>query len=413
MRRALFMIVLLGACETPPMSLRFKLTDSDSQKCISADNGMEATSCADITMECDAALSVRIVPPATPEFPYVSVCQKLTGGQRKLCSIAGVDLPQPKEPIPEQVLEVQMAVFPMSEITTDADGNLVCPIVQFGADGLPVTSVSCSDQASCPRPAVGGRAFYHPGDEETVVELGCTELELLNGEQCKGINRTEVIAAVNEFDSSTGVEKFTADRLTVSIGEPLLDQAMHYVLDIGQIHPLARTTAVSPTWSSEFTDLGLIASYCIEVLEDAPMATRTLTCHETTPAPARIDAVGYRLKPEMLATILKAMTTPVFPPQGLVVGIVLNQSFKPVSGATVMPNCPAGMTGCMINVKYLSEDQLSIVGDGTHSSGIFISTDAPYRSTFSRTGTPAVFGGRVDNKVTIVVLQEPGIGTGG
>lgn len=406
-------LVALAACETPPLTLRFSLTDGESQQCV-GDTGNETLSCSDITMECTAVLSIRVVPPSTPELPYVSVCKDLPAtGSRKLCSIAGVALPQPDKPIPEQVLEVQVAVFPRSAVTTDSDGTLICPRVHFGVDGLPITAVDCAsadDPSTCgARPAIGGRTFYYPGDQETVVKLGCTELELLNGEQCTGANRTEVIATVNEFEYPGSVDPATANRLFVSIGEPVPAGPTNYVLDTVNTHQLPRApTAALPSWTAELVGLELSASYCIEVLEDAPMATRTLTCRSLSlPDPARLDSSGVRLKPETLTTILKALYSgnATFPPQGLVVGIVLNQFFAPVAGQTVVPSCATASPPC--TVEYLSEDRLSFSSMGTSSNGIWVSTDAPYASTFSWQGNISqAFGGLVDNKVTIVVLQE-------
>ena len=52
-----------------------------------------------------------------------------------VCSIAGVDLPQPPIPVNGQTLEIQMAVYPLNKITTDPNtGDLQCPtVVAFDA----------------------------------------------------------------------------------------------------------------------------------------------------------------------------------------------------------------------------------------------------------------------------------------
>ncbi|HEY5920342.1 MAG TPA: hypothetical protein VIV11_01670 [Kofleriaceae bacterium] len=406
--------LVIAACETPPLTLRYSLTDGPSQQCISENTGNETTNCEDITMTCDAVLSIRIVPPDRPEVPYVTVCEPLRGN-RNLCSIAGVDLPQPAKPIPEQVLEVQMAVFPRDAAKDlDDDGDLDCPRIEFGVDGLPVTeTVDCyQDPVACEaRPAIGGRAFYHPGDAETHITLGCTELELLNAPSCSGATRTNVIATVNEFEYPVSVDLAIASGLFVSIGEPRQVGPNTYVLDSSTTHLLPRAPGTLPTWTDS-VPLELMSSYCIEVLEDAPLATRTLTCRsQMQPLPDPLDATGLRLKPETLSTILRALygPNPQFPSKGLVVGIVLDQSFAPVPNAVVDPTCPA--SPC--TVKYLSADRLSFGGTSTSSNGIWVSEDAPYKSTFTRFGQVlAAFGGLVENKVTTVVLQEPSIGGG-
>jgi hypothetical protein len=403
--------MLLAACETPTLTIRFRLTEGESQQCISENDGNPTTECSDITLQCDSYLSIRIVPPNLPNVPFVFECKPLPmTGQRKLCGIAGVPVPQPMKPIPEQVLEVQMAVFPATAVDFDDSGNPVCPIVQFGVNGLPVMDIDCSAGASSPecrsRPAIGGRAFYHPGDEETVIDLGCTEVELVSGEQCKGTNHTDVIATVNDFENA-GVDVATASSLTVSIGEPIPGNMDNYRLELSDTHPLERLPVVLPTWSGNFIDLGLTATYCIDVRENVPLATNTLTCRKLdAPDPKNLSALGTRLKPELLATILTAAQLS-FPSKGLVVGIVLNEFYQPVANAKVICD-PAPCT-----IKYLSQDKLSFTtGTMTSSNGIWISQDAPYGSIFSRPFPSVVssLGGLVDNKVTIVVLQEPATG---
>lgn len=409
--------LLLAACETPPLTIKFRLTGGDSQQCITETDGNQTTDCSDITLICDAVVSIRIVPPNDQKVPYVSVCEpmSLSTSQRQLCALARTELPAPAAPIPEQVLEVQLAVFERSVIGTDAEGKLVCPIVQFGVNGLPVTDVDCAsaDTATCQaRPAIGGRAFYHPGDTETLIELGCTELEQLRGEKCSNPNRTTVTATVNEFEFPAGIDVLTANRLAIGIGEPVPTSATSYGLDISRTHSLTRVEPAQPpfTWAQDLNDLDFTKSYCIEVDEDVAMATKTLTCRRLPPTyPEKIEALGTRLKTETLTTVLKAAGLTAFPSTGLVVGIVLSPSLLPVSGVKVTANCPADMASCGATVQYLSEDRLSLTTDGTHSSGIFVSRDAPYGSNFTRQGqfVSEVFGGLVENKVTIVVMQEP------
>jgi hypothetical protein len=403
---ALVIVTALAACETPPLSLRFTLTDGDSQQCI-ADTGNETTSCDDVTMACKGVLSVRIVPPNQPLFPYVYVCEPLVGAQNKLCAIAGVDLPQPNKPVPEQVLEVQMAVFSQDSLIAaglrDADGNFECPLVDFAANGLPEPAVDCTDGLCPVRPAVGGRAFYYPGDEKTVIKLGCTEQSLLTAETCKGPSIIEAIATVNDFDTWVPIASTTADRVTVSIGEPKMNQDGTYSLT--STLPLARIGAAGvPTWGAE-VDFMPQTTLCVEVFEDAPQTTRALVCREVgVKDRERIDITGALLSRTTLTDILTAMNKTIFPDTGLVVGVVLNQFNQPVTGANVMPSCaPPNCT-----VQYLSADRktLSATG-GTSSNGIWISTNTPYGTTFSWSGqVQPAYGGIVQGKVTIVVLQE-------
>lgn len=409
---------LLAACENPPLSLRFRLTPGDSQQCF-GDTGTVTTSCQDVTMGCDAYLSVRILPPDDPEAPYISVCRPLTGAQSKLCAIAGIDLPQPAMPVTEQVLEVQMAVFPASAITNDPEtGEPVCPRVRFAANGLPVPVLPICDPApdpfACPQvPAVGGRTFYRPGDAKTVVELGCTQLEQIT-KMCEGGDRISVSATVNDFDDVvSSVDKVVADRLDVSIGEPEPREDTH-VLVSNESTELTRTSATVPTWSG-LVDQKFMSTACLEVLDvGGAETTAALTCQSISNPDRDFGVAGYYLKKSTLTTIIEALGLMSFPdPGGLVVGLVLDKNLNPITNAEVTPSC----AGCTI--KYLSSDRTGLVTGGTSDNGIFMSLDAPYGTAFSSPAIPAttlapILGGVVEGKVTIVIIQdkEPVVGDG-
>lgn len=414
MKRALA-IALLVACNSPPMSLRFRLTDGDAQSCVS-DTGVETTDCMAVTMLCPAVVSIRIVPPSDPTVPYISVCKPLTGKQ--LCSIAGVDLPEPTVPVPEQVLEVQMAVFPRSAITeTDPlTGELICPIVEFGANGLPVDNLPpCTedDPRKCPVvPAVGGRTYYYPGDEKTVIDLGCTYLEQVQSRTCSGENLVRVSASVTDFDTGFSVSGNTAQRLVVSVGEP------QPVGDIYALNPNVTkqlqllTNLTPPVWGATLnvapTDFK--AAKCLDVRDIAAQSTAALTCSPVdAPLGERLDLQGVTLSRNTLNQILAALGKTTFPIEGLVVGIVLDTTNSPVAGVRVVPT-----TG---NVVFLSADRTSLVPIQTSTSGIFISQDATFGTQFQVTGAGVEatvgFGGLVEDRVTIVVIRLKPPSTGG
>lgn len=405
----LVMVVALGGiagCELPPLRLRFSITDNASQQC-TGDTGNVTTSCEDITMLCDAVLSVRIVPPNDPTVPYVSVCRPLIGAKQTLCSIAGVDLPAPTVPIPEQVLEVQMAVFPASEVPTDPEtGELVCPRVEFAANGLPVTAmpVCGENDTSCARiPAVGGRTFYHPGDEETVVELGCSDFPQLTDLKCTGGRRINVTATVNDFDDLVSiVDDQLADRLTVEIGEPK-PVSNTYALDTTE--ELVRGESATPSWSAELTDTTFGQYVCLKVLEDGAQTTSTITCRADDDSDT-IDMGGIFLAKTTLNQILAALSLTAFPDEGLVVGIVVDEFRNP------LPNVAVSCGGCKI--QYLNANRSGLVTNATSASGIFVSvpttdaTNAVFGTGFTipSTALRPVLGGLVERKVTIVVIQD-------
>ena len=404
-------IALVAACSDPTFALRFRVTQGSEAACLNA-SGQQVTTCSDVTMLCRAVVSIRIFSPNDPTSPYISVCKELTG-QPNVCSIAGVDLPQPPIPVNGQTLEIQMAVYPLNKITTDPNtGDLQCPTgVAFDARGFPVESVQpCmpGDLGNCPpSPAIGGVAFYHPGDAETIVDLGCTDLAQLNDPTCTGESEVKVTAVVDDFDTDVSVQSSVADHLSLYMGDPIAtiasDTTTHYQLPLG-VNPLTRSTGTSPSWSGTVTEP--FTSECVQVLEDVAGATTTVRCQPFPTTPPSIDATGTRLTKESLAEIVQALGLVDFPDDGLVIGVVLDPLGNPVQNLQVVSS--AG------TVSYLSADRHSVTMTSTSSNGIFMSQDTPYAdaggaiSTF-RTSTmlqsTTGYGGLIDRKATIVILQ--------
>jgi hypothetical protein len=79
-----------------------------------------------------------------------------------------------------------------------------------------------------------------------------------------------------------------------------------------------------------------------------------------------------------------------------------------------MANCAAGIKNSFAKyptatIEYLSADLTRFVAGGTSTSGIFLSTDAPYGTAFSINGNPPPppeIGGLVNGKVTIVEVEK-------
>jgi hypothetical protein len=261
------------------------------------------------------------------------------------------------------------------------------------------------DPASCaPVPAVGGRAYYHAGDAETVVDLGCTDVGQLNDVACIGQSQTHVTASVNDFDTKVSVQPSLADHLAVSIGAPVaktFGTDTHYELTITEATALERTVIQPvPGWSGSVP--ALAGTVCLDVLEDGPQTTAALSCSTLPNKPGLgVDTHGMRLSKATLLNILGALGLAQFPDQGLVVGIVLDTAGSPVPNLVVTPT-----NGTL---KYLSFDLKSVVPNMTSASGAFVSQDASFGTTFtSLSGLESTnngIGGLVDGKVTIVVLQ--------
>jgi len=403
--RLLILVVLLGGCGDPPFALKFRLTRGDSQQCV-ADTGVVATSCQDVSLLCQAYLSIRVFEPSDPAAPYISMCVPIMDRNNTLCSISTPNLEVPDMDVEAQTLEVQMAVFPEGAIMTDPEtGEPVCPQVEYGANGLPEATVQPCNEAepfSCRRvPALGGRAYYQPGDAETIVDLGCTDLaQLTDPEVCTGISRIDVTATVNDLDNLvSSVDKSVADALSLSVGEPK-PVADSFVLSANDTGDLAQTSATPPAWGATLLGIDITSTACVAVREDGAQTTTSLRCY---PAAMKevLDLAGVYVRKATLAQVLGAPGLPAFPDEGLTIGLVVDEHFEP------LPAQPVACNGC--TVKYLNAARTGVVTGATSASGIFVSQDATYGTPFSIVSPDASastgIGGLVEGKVTVVVLQ--------
>lgn len=401
--RPVLLIAAIAACSNPTFTLRFDITSGSEAACTNT-SGQQVTSCDQVTMSCRAAVSIRVFSPSSPSSPYISVCKELTG-QPDACSIAGVDLTTPSTPVNEQTLEVAITVYRADELTKDAQGNLQCPTgVKFDSRGFPVESIQpCTVPPCDPTPSIGGVAFWHPGDDEVVVSLGCTDLSVLNDPSCTGATAIPVSAAVDDFDTEVSVQPALAPHLGVSIGEPqamTVGNEIHYQLS-QEDNPLALTVQQPvPRW--EGTVSPPFQSQCVLVREDAAATTTAVRCLPYSTTPTNVDITGIRLSKESLAQILSALHLAAFPSDGLVIGIALDPFGNPLANVQVTPSDG--------NVQYLSADRSAVTGTATSANGIFVSQDAPFGSTFHATSanqSVTGFGGLLDEKVTVVILQFP------
>lgn len=409
MKRALIAAVLLGmfaACETPPFKLVYRVSSGPVQSCGDASGGAPLT-CADVPLACEAVLSIRVVDPEDPDAPYMSICEPVQqNGDGDLCSIASIDLAS--TPLPRRALEVQVLVWPRAMVEDPATGELDCRKYDVAFDavgGFPLDQL--------PAPALGGHAYYHPGDDEVVVTLGCTDLIAVNDPVCVGTPDVTASATIDDFETGVSVSRTLGERLSVAVGEPKFNaSAMEYELNPNETRRLDLVgSGPIPAWGAAI-DLELGTAACIEVREDEPQATATVACAPLE-APGvlvdnRLTLHGVRLSKASLAQILAAAGLAEVPAAGLTVGIVLDSAENPQAGQVVQST--AG------TVKYLNANRTGVAGTATSTSGIFISTDAPYGTDFSTMNaqfqTVSAPGGLVKGKVTIVVLQYRSGSTG-
>jgi hypothetical protein len=407
-RLAISIAVVASACDAPPLTLVYTISNGPGgQTC-----GEEVRSCADMKLECASVLSVRIISPEVPNEPHVSVCKDIPiNGNRDLCSIAQINLP-PTD-LPKDTLEVQVLVWPRSSVTDPVTGELDCLRNEVSFESGAGFPISMSGEP----PAFGGRTYFHPGDRETLVTLGCTYPESVVGATCGGSDVVAVSATVNDFETGVSVSAETGDTLSLLVDEPER-QGDGHVFNPNTASPLPRGTLPGPpSWGDLAVPIDLKKSACVEVIEDVPQTVATLACtNQNFPGPSDIDKppprsinlTGVLLSKASLQQILNALQLPAFPDEGLTIGITL-ESVLPRSGVTVTATPSVDDPTPIPNaVQYLSADRMSVGGTATTSSGIWVATGVPYGTIFeARSGgaTSTGIGGLVKGKVTVVVLQ--------
>lgn len=392
----------LAGCDGDTLRIAFQISGGPTQACPSS-AAPAAPSCADVPMLCDAVLNIRIVRPASPQETYLPLCEVIPRAtERDLCSIEQINLPTRQ--LPKETLEVQVMIWPRAAVKEDpATGELDCreiygqPVsIGFGVDGFP--------EAIAPSPAIGGRAYYHPGDEQTVVTLGCSDLAAVNRPACAG--QIELRAGVHEFDYPLlAVSSVAATDLLVSVGEPRYaatrDEHEWSLIKGLALEPTA--PGEDPAWSAGVDALGTEGSLCVEVIGTRGSNTPALRCGRIDPTARSFELTGIRLPTSRLTQILTGLGLTAVPPQGLTVGVLLDGQGLPAAGYRIETSPSAA-------VAYLSETGEVIPGAiSTASSGLFVSQDAPYDADFRAfqgvTERARGIGGRVNGKVTVVVLQ--------
>ncbi|HET7501702.1 MAG TPA: hypothetical protein VFK02_11880 [Kofleriaceae bacterium] len=346
-------------------------------------------------------MSIRIIDPPEEDESHVKLSQcieVIPTHNMNLCGVGSVEL-DPK-PLPVEDLEVQIALYPTNVIEFDPmSGNPICPgKVQYaGATGFPV------EQA--PTPALGGRTYYHPGDQTVTVTLGCTDLAAINT-SCSGSDSVTVTATVEDFNSQFRVtDEDLVNQLQVSVGEPSVQNGA-YAFTVEDTVQLSRRDDRGPAWGGDVR-LSFDNYTCLEVLQTAAQTTATVTCKLAT-RDSPIGLVGQWMNTKQLDAILAAINngSQDFPPQGLTVGIVVDPIDTPVAGAVVAARMPTAQ----YQVNYLSKDATA-----TDATGIFVARTAPFGTEFSTdlmvnasSQHLTAIGGLISGRVTVVVLRPSG-----
>lgn len=402
----------LAACGDDTLRIAFQISAGPVQACPSS-AVPAAPACGDVPMLCDAVLDVRIVRPASSDEAYVSACTPIPRDrERDLCSIEHINLPARQ--LPKETLEVQVMIWPREAVKADpSTGALDCreiygrPVsVGFGVHGFPEEAV--------PSPALGGRAYYHPGDDLTVVTLGCSDLAAVNRPSCSG--QIEIRAGVTELDAPLqSVTPVVAAELLVSVGEPRYvanrDHHEWSPLKALDLEAEAPPGPADPRWGEAVEVLAIEDSLCVQVIGGQGTNTATVRCVRIAPAARKLELTGTWLPRPRLAQILAGLGLTEPPAQGMTIGVLLDEKGAPAAGYQIRTS-PDSL------VQYLTPaGQVVPGGTATTSTGLFVSMAAPYGTDFrasqgEQQPRALGIGGRVQGKVTIVVLQLGAVASG-
>jgi len=393
----LVFVVAVAACGNPQPQLLIALAGGPPQSC-------KTTRCEDVPLTCDAVMGIRVfdTKSLTHDQPLHEQCDLIPpNGKSNLCAYRTINMDAVDLPVED--LEIQVAIYPLSQVKFDpATKKYTCPPAVPYAEGndLPV------EQA--PTPALGGRAFYHPGDRDVTLTLGCTNLDAINADpSCVASEGTQVTATVSDFTTRQSVEPGDngTSLLRVAIGEPRALDSTYVLNPVDEIELRLVDGSTPPSWSAE-VDKTFNKYLCLDVLEFGSEVTPVLQCATVDPG-SQIDLRGIRLHKAELRNILNALDNAhitSFPEDGLTIGIVLDQASAPAADYVVD-------TGQQGTVTYLS-GPTTFGGSKTSKTGIFVSTDAPFGTRFTTTGarpTRSAIGGKVAGKVTVVILP-PAVG---
>lgn len=392
--RYLVVVVAVAACGNPQPQLHIDFAGGPTQACPS-------TACTEVPLTCDAVMGIRVFDTKSHDHPLLEQCDVIPPNRdANLCAYRTIDM-DPVD-LPVEDLEIQVAVYPLSRVAYDpTTKKYTCPpAVAYGqATNLPIEQV--------PTPALGGRAFYHPGDKDVSVTLGCTDLAAINEDpSCVATTGAQITATVSDFSTRQPVEngQTGASLLRVAIGEPRALDTTYVLNPIDEVELHLVKDSSPPSWTAE-VDQTFNKYICLDVLELGPEVTPVLQC-STVEAGPQVDLRGIRLHRNDLRNILQALTNASinsFPDDGLTIGIVLDQTSAGAADYVVD-------TGRQGTVTYLS-GPTTFGGTKTSKTGIFVSTDAPFGTRFTTTGarpTRSAIGGKVAGKVTVVILPPMG-----
>ncbi|HVK78570.1 MAG TPA: hypothetical protein VM734_34965 [Kofleriaceae bacterium] len=382
--------VALAGCGTDEEPFRLKIIwrDGPDQGCPALAAG-DTRRCESIPMTCSARARIRIVDADQPEQAYFTQCFDLPAGG-DACKLGALEIP--RRQIPNTMVRVQVAVWPTDSLDGEVLADDGCPVAaRYRLDGLP--------EPVNPLPALGGEAYFDVGHDRTAeVELGCPDSE---GLACKD---DTVTVEAQLFDLGFKRPQLAdVARLTVKFGKPVDRGDGTWTIGNDQLVELRPTTTGELSWRVRLDDRPE-GVHCLSVLYQSGPSTPALTCFEPEVDAGVLHARGFIVKSDVVASVLASMSQPGFPPDGVVIGLVLDDTDLPVAGAVVTPT-PASP------LHYPEPGFPPLARDQTSSLGMFVSLEAPFDATWQATdalgasddGTAR--GGLVEGHVSVVIAR--------
>ncbi len=384
----LALVAVVAGCGPADDSFRLQLGWRDDQLCPARAPEAERR-CASIPMTCDAKARIRVVDAVDPDRPYYTECFDLPAGG-DACKLGELQIPRSE--IPNTMVKVQIAVWAADALQPGDVDERGCPATAEFVNGVP--------KLQNPLPAIGGEAYFDVGHDRTAeVELGCPSTASLD---CPDTSVT-VVATLYDFD----VVRQTArdvPRLTVKLGVPIDQGDGVRTINNAQLVELTPTAGEEPTWRLRL-DQRPEGVQCLWVLYQAPQSTASLTCFEpVVDTGGVIHARGFVVKPTDVTGVLRSMSLPFFPPEGLVVGLVVDDVNLQVEGAVVTPDPPTSL-------HYPSPLFPPLERDRTSALGMFVSRDTPFDAAWSAidargsTDDGTARGGLVAEHVSVVLVR--------
>ncbi|HVV85943.1 MAG TPA: hypothetical protein VHE35_22945, partial [Kofleriaceae bacterium] len=396
-------LVTLAGCssEAESFSLRLSWSQGGDQECPPV--GAASATCQSIPISCDARVLIRIVPDTAGGVPYYSHCYRMTGA-RDACALANLEI-QPSDPIPNEMVKVQVAVWSEDQLAgavLDDDG---CPAsVPFDLLGLPSLTATPPSLV----PALGGEIYFPVGDRRGAdVPLGCPRYDQLDTMACR-IGAPTIEAGVRDPLSGASVPASDTGEIHVAFGPPSADGKGGWRLNVNELEPLAPQAGDPPTWTTRLQH-AVPALGCLEVERSEALSTPAAICRDTMVNDGQLTVDGYVVSRSLVRKVMTALGLVDFPDKGLVLGLVVNERFQPVAGAKVSVSSGT--------IDYPLDDFQTVGLDSTDPSGVFLSEDAPFDATWHAIDPSGIGddgsarGGLIVGHVSVVVIKrQPHVG---